>query len=199
MRGGCVCVMKFGYYAVDLNYFEVISEFDGIADVLARAIRTFLHFGFEPQRTYMFGFSLGARLSMYAASRAKPAHPFERMDMCDPAGFGFDNHREHTNFAIRGLAKCVNCMHTSSFFGTRERRCDSDWLLGDCGKKQAAGLSGVADSHKLCTQFWIESFKHRFPAVPLDEKKCGPDPRAVASLVDATGGHIHMGYNEGVW
>lgn len=199
VRGGCVCVMKYGYFAIDINYFEVIGEFDGLADVLVRAIRVFLSNGFCPKRTYLFGFSLGARIAMYAASRVRAEHPFERLDLCDPAGFGFDGHREHTSFRIQGLADCVNCVHTSSFFGTRERRCDCDWILGECGKKQVAAMGGIADSHKLCTQFWIESFTHRFPAVRADEAKCGHDPRAVKRLADDENGPYYLGYQEDVW
>lgn len=198
MRGGTVVVMKYGYFAIDLNYFEVIGEFDGIADVLVRALHTFLDAGFCPRRTYLFGFSLGARLSMYGASRVQPEHRFEKMDLCDPAGFGFDGHPEHTNFQIIGLADRVNCVHTSRFFGTRERRCDCDWMLGDCGQKQCASEGGIADSHKLCTQFWISAFDHPFPAVPGDEEKCGVDRRAVRKLSDERHAQYYLGYNEDV-
>lgn len=185
--------MKYGYYALNINYFEVIRNFDGIADVLSRAIRCFLAAGFKALLTYMFGFSLGARLAMYAAAHLAPI-VIAQLDCCDPAGFGFDGHKEHTNFEVSGSALLVSCMHTSTFFGTRERRCDIDWNLGECGKRQVAA-AGVADSHKLCTQFWNAAFVNDFPAVQCNECKCGRDARAVRVSADNAEGYF-MGYQE---
>lgn len=185
--------MKYGYYALDSNYFEVLREFDSVASVLTTAIRSFLLAGFQARRTYLFGFSMGARVAVYAASQLKnetastdPNDLLEQIDCCDPAGYGFDGTAEHSGFQIVGLAKRVTCLHTSCFFGTSERRCDYDWNLGECGKHQPAAKS-LTDSHKLCTRFWIAAFQHKFPAVAADAEKCGVDHRAVKKVADSNG------------
>lgn len=170
-RGGCICVMKYGYYALDTNYLEVVRDFDGIAAVLTVAIKACIGAGFDALRIYLFGFSLGSRVCLYAASKLPKQTVLEQMDLCDPAGYGFDGHPEHNDFDYTNLAQRVCCMHTSRFFGTSERRCDVDWNLGECGTHQVAAV-GISDSHKLCTMFWNSAFRNRFYAVSGSSLDC---------------------------
>lgn len=192
-------MMRYGYYALDMNYFEVVRDFDGIAAVLAVAIRHCIGAGFAAIRTYLFGFSLGARACLYAASKLRPEHQLEQLDLCDPAGYGFDGHTEHSNFDYTDLAQRVSCMHTSSFFGTSERRCDFDWNMGECGTHQVAAV-GLTDSHKLCPMFWNAAFRNRFPAVSGESLDC---PALDTDVTVTTSGNgtaaaspYFMGYKE---
>lgn len=54
--------------------------------------------------------------------------------MCEPAGPGFDGMKnsDPTTAAISS-----QCIHTASGgYGTRERLCHQNWLMGNCGERQ---------------------------------------------------------------
>lgn len=57
------------YYTWSQNpdYFQLVSKFDDISEVLWRRLRNIENEGFNPNDWYMFGFSFGARLVVDAA------------------------------------------------------------------------------------------------------------------------------------
>lgn len=56
--------------------------------------------------------------------------------VCEPAGPDFDN---ATTADPKLAALDTQCIHTAAGgLGTVQRRCDQDWLMGDCGVSQVA-------------------------------------------------------------
>lgn len=54
--------------------------------------------------------------------------------VCEPAGPGFDGSK---NADPKVAAIQSQCIHTASgAYGTRERTCHQNWLLGNCGESQ---------------------------------------------------------------
>lgn len=63
-RGGCVIFMDYSVHSVVLDYFELLSKFDSIGDVLIRKLLLLEKEGFDPDNFYIFGFSFGAHLAL---------------------------------------------------------------------------------------------------------------------------------------
>lgn len=77
--------------------------------------------------------------------------------MCDPAGPGFDVHP--SNIEPRAVAIHSQCMHTdSSGYGTSDRCCHQDWILGDCGITQTAAGYNFLLRHAVLILFFIFNF-----------------------------------------
>lgn len=54
--------------------------------------------------------------------------------VCEPAGPGFDGSK---NADPKMAAINSQCIHTASGgYGTRERACHQNWLMGNCGESQ---------------------------------------------------------------
>lgn len=79
------------------------------------------------------------------------------MDLCDPAGPGFD-----VNAAVMPAAKNVACINTSNDKGTSVYNCHQNFRMGNCGKTQAAAGSYPLGSHGLCPFFYNLAFKNDF-------------------------------------
>lgn len=110
--------------------------------------------------------------------------------MCDNAGIGFDaksgrkNHRQSAQF--------VQCLHTSNDKGTKEyNNCHQNWRLGDCGRSQPAASDPPFGSHGLCPYFYVNSFDHKFCAIPKPKKCKATEPANIHSM-DC----FEMGYRE---
>lgn len=57
--------------------------------------------------------------------------------VCEPAGPGFDAHPG--NAEPLHVAYHSQCFHTDAGnYGTSDRSCHQDWILGECGNRQAA-------------------------------------------------------------
>lgn len=84
-RGGCVFFMDYFKYANVSDYYQLATKekFDGISALLVRKL-TQIGIG-NLDRMYGFGFSFGSRLLPDAAMKIG-FQPFNRMDLCDPAG-----------------------------------------------------------------------------------------------------------------
>lgn len=65
-RGGCVIFMDYSVHSVVLDYFELLSKFDSIGDILIRKLLSLEKEGFAPDNFYIFGFSFGAHLALYS-------------------------------------------------------------------------------------------------------------------------------------
>jgi hypothetical protein len=96
--------------------------------------------------------------------------------VCDLAGPSFDF--IYTKDPQKA-AKNVQCIHTSYFFGTEQRKCHQDWIMGQCGLCQPATNDvfaffcetiGKCDedeklfSHNICPYFYNIAFTHDFIA-----------------------------------
>lgn len=58
------------YYEIArYSYLHLLSNFDGIAEVLTDKLRQFRQQRFEPSRMFMFGFSFGGQLVLEAGRR----------------------------------------------------------------------------------------------------------------------------------
>lgn len=83
--------------------------------------------------------------------------------VCEPAGPFFDNRR---NADPKMAAINSQCIHTASGgYGTRERSCNQNWLMGNCGESQVAQRPYPNGNHGLCPQFYNSAFNNVFAAV----------------------------------
>jgi hypothetical protein len=92
------------------------------------------------------------------------------------AGPGFD----FTALAIHDpklAAKNVQCIHTSTM-GTSIYTCSQSWLMGNCGKIQAATQPYPMGSHGLCPYFYNAAFDHPFYAEARPEN-CAKNKKTV--------------------
>lgn len=80
-RGGCIFVADYSKYSNVANYFELVGNFQGIADVLFKKIQQIGSF----DRQLCFGFSFGSRLCIEMGLRLG-SQKIERMELCEPAG-----------------------------------------------------------------------------------------------------------------
>lgn len=72
---------------------------------------------------------------------------------------------------FKKAAKNVQCIHTSTEFGTKARKCSQDWLMGICGIYQPAAKPWMKEkSHALCNEFYINSFDFDF--IAYDKYNC---------------------------
>lgn len=80
--------------------------------------------------------------------------------VCEPAGPGFDGSK---NADPTMAAKQSQCIHTASGgYGTRERTCHQNWLMGNCGESQIGQryeqkkkLIELAPFNKLCAILFV--------------------------------------------
>jgi pimeloyl-ACP methyl ester carboxylesterase len=161
--------MDYSPYSQVTNYIRLYKHFNGILRILTQKLDQLLRAGFDPNKGYIFGFSFGAQLVLRAARRFGDQR-FKEVDVCDPAGPGFDLIR--TTIDFRGVAKHVQCIHTSQSLGTVfSNLCHQDWRLGNCGINQDAAKEPPCGSHGLCPYFYNIAFTHDFKAIPKP-KEC---------------------------
>lgn len=88
------------------------------------------------------------------------------MDICDPAGSGFDGPLQGPFGYLRSkdpklAAKNVACINTSTFKGTTVYNCHQNFRMGNCATQQLAS-NDVLTHHRLCPLFYINSFDYKF-------------------------------------
>lgn len=68
-RGGVIMCMDYSYFAQEDKYFNLVNQFDAIADVLTIKLRDLERAGYDPDNGYVFGFSFGGQLVVEAGKR----------------------------------------------------------------------------------------------------------------------------------
>ncbi|XP_038106977.1 uncharacterized protein LOC6049112 [Culex quinquefasciatus] len=164
-RGGCVICMDYHKYAQTIDYFRgLVPNFNRIVDSLVWRLRELEQSGFDPAEGLVFGFSFGAQTAMDAGRRFG-FRKLGRIDVCDPAGPGFDSPDTALSILDPKLAaRNVQCIHTS-LLGTTRRSCHQNWNMGNCGLRQP-GTVALQESHSLCPRYYNSAFTNEFRAVP---------------------------------
>ncbi|XP_049542698.1 uncharacterized protein LOC125955602 [Anopheles darlingi] len=175
-RKGCILCADYSIIANNADYFIAVKQVDGIARTIEKKVRQLFTYGMAPANGMLYAFSLGAPIAFQTARNLAP-QKLARIDACDPAGVGFDLNATYTALDILNTATNVQCIHTSSDYGTTRRVCQKDWLVGYCGWFQYA--AGTKTSHGLCPDFYNAAFWVDFPAIP-NPLTC-PTTRAVSS------------------
>uniref|UniRef100_T1GNU6 Lipase domain-containing protein n=1 Tax=Megaselia scalaris TaxID=36166 RepID=T1GNU6_MEGSC len=154
-RGGCIICMNYGVAAAT-KYFGLVRNVDILVEMLLEKLQELEYLGFKPANGYMYGFSYGARLVVWAGILFGHQRIGE-IDVCDMAGPLFDKFPVSNT---RSAAKNVQCIHTSSKEGTWGRDCHQNWNMGMCGKYQLAEENNPENtgSHGLCNSFSMLHF-----------------------------------------
>uniref|UniRef100_A0A4Y0BMS3 Lipase domain-containing protein n=1 Tax=Anopheles funestus TaxID=62324 RepID=A0A4Y0BMS3_ANOFN len=164
-RGGCIACMDYSSFSSG-GYGGLVGVFRDIRDVLMHFLLQLRYEGIQFERTYVFGFSFGAQLSLDVGNRIG-GQELEAIDTCDMAGPGFDSDRAFKQMDFRNAAKNVQCVHTSIDKGTKfPNKCHQNWRMGQCGLRQAAAGPPPLGSHGLCPVFYNLAFKYQFLAQP---------------------------------
>lgn len=153
-RGGCVFLMDYSSYS-GLNYFDLVDKFEGLSAVLVKKFKQIRNYG----RQYCFGFSFGSRLCIDAGIGVG-GQKIGRMDVCDPAGPGFNGNKRAKEPQL--AAKNVACINTSTDKGTKKYNCHQNFLMGKCGNSQPAAGPKPLGSHGLCPYMFANAFNYKF-------------------------------------
>ncbi|XP_050093943.1 lipase member H-like [Anopheles aquasalis] len=175
-RKGCIICADYSPIASNIDYFTVVQQVDGIARTIEKKVRQLFTYGMTPAKGMLYAFSLGAPIAFQTGRNLAPLK-LSRIDACDPVGVGFDLNTTYTALNILDTATNVQCIHTSSDYGTTRRVCQKDWLMGYCGWFQYA--AGIKTSHGLCPDFYNAAFWVDFPAI-ANPFNC-PTTRAISS------------------
>lgn len=143
-RGGCVIFMDYSRYAMDPNYFGLVSHFQFLAHLLARKVK---QVAMDLNSVFMFGFSFGARLCFEAGGKIG-YQLIDHIQVCDPAGPAFDN--DGRTIDPKLAAKFVYCINTSAEYGTNIYNCHINFRMGVCGHRQIGAKRKPCGSHGLC-------------------------------------------------
>lgn len=65
-RGGCIIFMDYSNHSIDRDYFNLVRKFGPISSVLIKKLVQLNNQGFDDENMFMYGFSFGAQLSIYA-------------------------------------------------------------------------------------------------------------------------------------
>ncbi|XP_058826876.1 pancreatic lipase-related protein 2-like [Topomyia yanbarensis] len=164
-RGGCLICMDYSIFSVTDDYFTgLVPHFNLIVENLVQKLHVLDSKGFHPRNGFLFGFSFGAQAAMEAGRRFG-AKRLERIDVCEPAGPGFDSDTTTSVQNPQQAARNVQCIHTSSDIGTFRRECHQDWNMGNCGRDQPAAGAYPKGSHGLCPYFYNSAFSNEFRAI----------------------------------
>lgn len=145
-RGGCVIFMDYSFYAMNPNYFILVSHFQFLAHLLTRKIRQVV---MDFNNVFMFGFSFGARLCFEAGGKIG-YQLIDHIQVCDPAGPGFDG--DGRTIDPKLAAKFVYCINTSAEYGTQNYNCHINFRMGICGHRQIGAARKPCGSHGLCVR-----------------------------------------------
>lgn len=159
-RDGCVFFMDYSEFSNTKDYLKLVLDFRGISAVLLKKLKQIGHYDDQ----FLFGFSFGARLCEHAGLKIGNQQ-LNRMDLCDPAGPGFDNFKDP-----KQAAKFVGCINTSTDKGTNVYKCHHNYRMGSCGDWQAGATSYPIGSHGMCPYLYNLAFKHNF--VPNNFYNC---------------------------
>jgi len=151
-RGGCIYCMDYSVYSKNPNYGTLVSKFENISAVLSKKLIQIGNY----EREFIFGFSFGARVAVDAALKVGK-QAIGRMDLCDPAGPGFNKLVDSTL-----AAKNVQCINTSNDKGTNVYNCHQNFRMGNCGQSQAASGPPPLASHGLCPYFYNLAFTYDY-------------------------------------
>ncbi|XP_053659171.1 pancreatic lipase-related protein 2-like [Anopheles marshallii] len=165
VRNGCIYCMNYNNFSRHDDYFGLVRQFLPISEVLVTKLHQLEKFGYDFDDGYMFGFSYGAHLAFDSLRRFGPGK-LGALDVCEPAGPGFDGEQKYREKDPKEAAKNVQCIHTSDNYGTHERKCHQNWNLGRCGKSQDAAGPYPKGSHGLCPYIYNSAFKYDFLAMP---------------------------------
>ncbi|XP_055590953.1 uncharacterized protein LOC129743036 [Uranotaenia lowii] len=151
-RRGCIMVM--------------LPNFDRLTNALVTFIRRLLSLGFESNRGFLFGFSYGAQMVLEAGRRLGD-QKLARIDVCEPAGAGFDGNLTYNSLDMKSAANAVQCIFTSLISSTVNRTsCHINWHMGTCGFNQPAEKNYFElGSHGLCPYFYNSAFDNPFVAM----------------------------------
>ncbi|XP_065084036.1 pancreatic lipase-related protein 2-like [Ochlerotatus camptorhynchus] len=166
LRGGCIICMDYSKYSMTEDYFgALVPKFELVVDALLGKLKEVENRGFDPANAHLFGFSFGAQASIEAGRRFG-FRKIDRLDVCEPAGPGFDSDRVFSSLEMKAAAKNIQCIHTSIDKGTFRRECHQDWNMGNCGANQVAAGPYPKGSHGLCPYFYNSAFQNEFRAIP---------------------------------
>ncbi|KFB51610.1 AGAP007370-PA-like protein [Anopheles sinensis] len=174
-RKGCILCINYATIA-NIDYSKAVEQVDAVARTLEKKVRQLFTFGLTPENGMLYAFSLGAHVA-FQAGRNLGTQKLARIDACDPVWLGFDLNSTYTALSVMDSATSVQCIHTSTDYGTSRRVCHKDWLMGYCGWFQFA--AGTKSSHGLCPEFYNAAFWFDFPAIS-NPYYC-PTTRAVSS------------------
>jgi hypothetical protein len=162
-RGGCVFFMDYSKYSTVWNYFDLVTHFDGLSELL---LKKFKQIG-SYDRQFCYGFSFGARLCVNAGIDIGQ-QKIGRMDLCELTGPGFGpiwffwpNPRARDP---KLASKNTQCINTSIDKGTAVYNCHQNFRMGNCGSSQPAAGPYPLGSHGLCPYFYNSAFDHEFIA-----------------------------------
>lgn len=172
--------MDYSRYSNVSNYFDLVKHFDGISEILLNKFKQIGNF----DRQYCFGFSFGARLCIDAGIKVGN-QAINRMDVCDPAGPGFDGTQRVKDPKL--AAKNIACINTSTDKGTSIYNCHQNFRMGKCGSTQPAAGKRPMGSHGLCPHFYAKAFDLEF--VPKNFFQCKSKRMAPLAFQN-----IRMGY-----
>lgn len=145
-------------------------NFVAIQSVITRKLQQLDELGFDPSKGHMFGFSFGSHLVLESAYQYGPKK-LGRVDVCDPAGPYFVSDSDSVMHAM-DAAVAVQCIHTCSTFGTRDRYCQKNINMGRCGHSQPASpFFAIASNHNFCPTFYINAFTNDFFLIPKEKVK----------------------------
>ncbi|XP_055589388.1 uncharacterized protein LOC129741665 [Uranotaenia lowii] len=163
-RRGCVMFMQYGHGPTYESYFSVLlPNFDGLANLLVQFLRRLETLGFDAGNGLLFGFSFGGQLVLEAGRRLG-TQKLGRIDVCEPAGPGFDDNGTYSAAILKNSAKKVQCIYTGLMFSSLNRNCHVNWKMGFCGISQPASGAVLSD-HNICPYFYNSAFENRFPAM----------------------------------
>lgn len=153
--------VKCSYYGKNPAFATLVGQLDGIRTVLTNKLQQFSELGYNPDNFFLFGFSYGAHV-VFEGAYNFGARKVGRLDACEPAGPYFT---VLANIHATDSAKEVQCVHTSTDYGTPYRYCQKDVLLGNCGITQVSATSPPKMSHGMCPYLYNSTFENDFKLV----------------------------------
>lgn len=152
------------FYSKNPDFYILVTQFGDIQKVVTRKLRQLEQLGYSPNNFFLFGFSYGAHLAFEGAYNYG-LRKVGRIDTCDPAGPYFT---DLTKIHAADAAKAIQCVHTSTDYGTPSRYCQKNILFGKCGILQDAATSPPKMSHGMCPYLYTSAFTNDFKLVTKD-------------------------------
>jgi hypothetical protein len=166
LRGGCVIFVEYSNYSTSYAFLTNNKTYNQISQVIVEQLLNLTEKGFNLNSSIIVGFSYGSRQAFNIGLMLRvKGILLERIDAMDPAGPTFDSSTALRR-NISNSARMVQCVHTSVDYGTKVRNtCTRNWIMGNCGRKQAAMKDIVGfRNHGLAMQFYNSAFNNDFVA-----------------------------------